>query len=114
MTGGPSLDPPVYRPFALLAFAAVLLLGAPLGMWLLMRPAGAAAWLIWLHAAVQLFGFLATLIVGVAHHLLPRFTGRAVRPSSRPGSSPAWRPRSCSGWPAPWRRRLSPPPLSFP
>jgi hypothetical protein len=82
MTGGPSLDPPVYRPFALLAFAAVLLLGAPLGMWLLMRPAGAAAWLIWLHAAVQLFGFLATLIVGVAHHLLPRFTGRAVRPTT--------------------------------
>jgi hypothetical protein len=78
-TGGPSLDPPVYRPFALLAFAAIVLLGAPLGMWLLMRPAGVAAALIWLHAAVQLFGFLATLIVGVAHHLLPRFTGRAVR-----------------------------------
>jgi hypothetical protein len=82
MTGGPSLDPPVYRPFALLAFAAILLLGAPLGMWLLMRPAGAAASLIWLHVAVQLFGFLATLIVGVAHHLLPRFTGRAVRPTA--------------------------------
>jgi hypothetical protein len=81
-TGGPSLDPPVYRPFALLAFAAILLLGAPLGMWLLMRPAGTAASLIWLHAVVQLFGFLATLIVGVAHHLLPRFTGRAVRPTA--------------------------------
>jgi hypothetical protein len=79
VTGGPPLDPPVYRPFALLAFASGLLLGAPLGVWMLARPAGAPASLLWLHAGAQLFGFFATLIVGVAHHLLPRFTGRPVR-----------------------------------
>ncbi len=77
MTGGPPLDPPVYRPFARLAFGALLVLGAPLGIWMAAR--GAPAAVIWLHAAVQLFGFFATLIVGVAHHLLPRFTGRPVR-----------------------------------
>ncbi|HEV8585856.1 MAG TPA: NnrS family protein [Methylomirabilota bacterium] len=77
MTGGPPLDPPVYRPFARLAFASVLLLGAPLGIWMAARSASAQA--LWLHAAVQIFGFFGTLIVGVAHHLLPRFTGRPVR-----------------------------------
>jgi hypothetical protein len=81
-TGGPPLDPPVYRPFALLAFASVLLLGTPLGVWMLARPAGAPASLLWLHAGTQLFGFLATLIVGVAHHLLPRFTGGAAGPTA--------------------------------
>jgi NnrS protein len=74
MTGGSPVEPPVYRPFALLAFASVLLLGAPLGVW--MALGGAPAQVVWLHAAVQLFGFFGTLIVGVAHHLLARFTGR--------------------------------------
>lgn len=77
--GGPPLDPPVYRPFALLAFASILVVGAPLGAWMLSRPAGAPAPVLWLHAGVQLFGFFATLIAGVSHHLLPRFTGRPVR-----------------------------------
>jgi hypothetical protein len=79
-TGGPPLDPPVYRPFARLAFASVLLLGAPLGVWMAAGHAPAQA--IWLHAAVQLFGFFATLIVGVAHHLLPRFAGRSAGAST--------------------------------
>lgn len=77
MTGGSPVEPPVYRPFALLAFASVLFVGAPLGVW--MALGGAPAQVIWFHAAVQLFGFFGTLIVGVAHHLVARFTGRAVR-----------------------------------
>lgn len=67
----------MYRAFARLAFASMLLLGAPLGVW--MAGGRASAQAIWLHAGAQLFGFFATLIVGVAHHLLPRFSGRPVR-----------------------------------
>ena len=39
----------------------------------------------WLHAHLQIFGFFGTLIVGVAHHLVPRFAGRpvAVTPLTR-------------------------------
>lgn len=75
-------EAPVYRPFALLAFGAMVLVGAPLGVWLLAwlhlgAPALPVDWLL-LHASVQVFGFFGTLIVGVAHHLLPRFTGRLV------------------------------------
>jgi hypothetical protein len=33
---------------------------------------------VWLHAHLQVFGFFATLIVGVAHHLVPRFAGLPV------------------------------------
>jgi hypothetical protein len=42
----------------------------------------APAPVIWLHAGVQLFGLFGALILGVAHHLLPRFTGRSVRPTA--------------------------------
>jgi hypothetical protein len=75
-------EPPVYRPFALLAFAVALLGGIPLGLWLLgwlylgMR-AVSPPWLL-LHAHLQIFGFFGTLIMGVAQHLLPRLTGRPV------------------------------------
>ncbi|HEU4369380.1 MAG TPA: hypothetical protein VFV05_14250 [Methylomirabilota bacterium] len=34
-------------------------------------------WLL-VHASVQVFGFFGTLIVGVAHHLLPRFAFAAL------------------------------------
>jgi hypothetical protein len=76
---------PVYRPFALVAFGGSVLVGTPLGVWLLAwlylgAPAVSVPWLL-LHAAVQVFGLFGTLIVGVAHHLLPRFTGRAVAAS---------------------------------
>jgi len=76
------LEPPVYRPFALLGLAATLAGGIPLGVWLLAwLYLGVAAvpveWAL-LHAHLQIFGFFGTLIMGVAQHLLPRFTGRPV------------------------------------
>jgi hypothetical protein len=82
-------EPPVYRPFALLAFGSTLLLGTPIGLWALAwlylhGPAVPAPWLM-LHAHVQVFGFFATLIPGVALHLVPRFTGRPV---TRPRLAP--------------------------
>ena len=75
-------EPPVYRPFALAAFAIALGGGTPLGMWMaswlyLGAPAVPIDWML-LHAHLQIFGFFAMLIAGVAHHLLARFTGRAV------------------------------------
>lgn len=78
----PPREPPVYRPLGLLAFAATVLAGTPVGLrllgWLYL---GASApgpeWRL-LHAHVQVFGFFATLIPGVAQHLMPRFTGRPV------------------------------------
>jgi hypothetical protein len=78
-------EPPVYRPFALLAVTAALVAGIPLGAWLLawLYPGLAAVPAEWrlLHAHLLIFGFFGTLILGVAQHLLPRFTGRAVEPS---------------------------------
>lgn len=75
-------EPPVYRPFALTALAATLLVGTPLGTWMLARlywgggPIPAEH--VWLHAHLQVFGLFGTLIVGMAHHLVPRFAGRPV------------------------------------
>jgi hypothetical protein len=75
-------EPPVYRPFALIALGTTLLVGTPLGTWMLARlywgggPVPAEH--VWLHAHLQVFGFFGTLIVGVAHHLVPRFAGRPV------------------------------------
>lgn len=85
MASGPApsgREPPVYRPFALIAVAATLVVGTPLGTWMLARlhwgggPVSAES--VWLHAHLQVFGFFGTLIVGVAHHVLPRFAGRPV------------------------------------
>jgi hypothetical protein len=75
-------EPPVYRPFAVLSLAAALAGGIPLGVWLLAwLYLGVAAvppeWIL-LHAHLQIFGFFGTLIMGVAQHLLSRFTGRPV------------------------------------
>jgi hypothetical protein len=44
-------------------------------------PAVSAEWRL-LHASLQIFGFFGTLIVGVAHHLFARFTGRATARSA--------------------------------
>lgn len=84
MSAEPRAAPPVYRPFALLAFGTTLLAGTPLGVWLLAwlyldAPAPPAEWLP-LHAHLQTVGFFGTLIVGIAPHLLARFAGRAVVP----------------------------------
>ena len=77
-------EPPVYRPFALLAFGTATLAGVPLGIWMLTRlylGGGPIppAWLF-LHAHLQIFGFFGALVLGVAHHLVPRFAGRPVTP----------------------------------
>src|SRR5262245_17686241 len=73
-----SREPPVYRPFALLPLGATPLAGPPLGTWMLARldwgGGSVPAEHVWLHAHLQIVGF-ATLIVGVAHHLVPRFVG---------------------------------------
>ena len=75
-------EPPVYRPFVLLALAAALAGGIPLGLWMLawLYLGAAAVPVGWreLHAHLQIFGFFGTLIMGVAQHLLPRFCGRPV------------------------------------
>jgi hypothetical protein len=80
------LEPPVYRPFALLAFAAALAVGTPLGVamlvWLYLGGPAVAMPLVLLHAHVQIFGFFGTLIPGIAVHLLARFTGRILEPES--------------------------------
>lgn len=77
-----SPEPPVYRPLALLAFGATLTVGTPVGLamlgWLSAGTPAVASETRLLHAHVQTFGFFATLIVGVAPHLVARFTGRAT------------------------------------
>ena len=79
-------EPALYRPFAVLAFGGTVIVGAPIGIALLgalhLGSPGLSADVVWLHAGVQVFGFLGTLIVGVAHHLVPRFTGRPVAASA--------------------------------
>src|SRR5512145_2330186 len=76
------MEPLVYRPFALLAFASTLGVGTPLGIallaWLYLGGPALPMDLVLLHAHAQIFGFFATLIPGVAPHLLARFTGRPL------------------------------------
>jgi hypothetical protein len=78
-------EPPLYRPFALLAYGTAVLIGVPLGAWMLAWlyagwAAVPVAWVL-LHAYVQIFGFFATLIPGVAQHLFARFSGEPVAPT---------------------------------
>lgn len=80
----------MYRPFALLALAVTLGVATPIGALTLYRLLAApgpfpAVWLR-LHAHLQVFGFAGVLIMGVAHHLIPRF---AHRPVHRPVAA-AW------------------------
>jgi hypothetical protein len=75
-------EPRVYRPFALLSFGAAVVGGIPLGVRALAwRYAGFDAvsleWVL-LHASLQVYGFFATLIAGVAPHLIGRFTGTGL------------------------------------
>jgi hypothetical protein len=85
LSGPGAAEPPIYRPFAVLALGGGVLIGTPVGVWALASlhlgaPAPSPDWLLF-HAGVQVFGLFGTLIVGVAHHLLPRFAGRPVAPS---------------------------------
>ncbi len=78
-----SLEIPIYRPFALLALAATLGVATPIGAISLYRLFAAAGPVptIWprLHAHLQIFGFAGVLIMGVAHHLILRFSHRLIR-----------------------------------
>jgi hypothetical protein len=78
----------VYRVFALLAFGATLLVGTPIGIWMLgWRYLGLdavpAGW-VWLHGSVQIWGFFGALIPGISEHLFARFTGRPVAGGAQP------------------------------
>ncbi|HSE91804.1 MAG TPA: hypothetical protein VLF19_00750 [Methylomirabilota bacterium] len=85
MSAGPPREIAVYRPFALLAFAATVLVGTPLGVrmlaWLYLGASAVTVDTVLLHAHLQTVGFFGTLIPGVAHHLVARFTGRPTRPT---------------------------------
>lgn len=77
-------EAPVYRGFLLLALAATLAVGTPLGTLILIQfwvtgDAVPRAWGL-LHGSVQIFGFFATLLPGFAPHLFARFTGRPCPP----------------------------------
>jgi uncharacterized protein involved in response to NO len=85
VTDAPAHEPPVYRPFALLAFGTTVFVATPLGIrvlaWLYCGAPAVGPGVLLLHASLQSFGFFGVLILGVAQHLVPRFTGRAVTPS---------------------------------
>lgn len=71
----------VFVPFFIASLVLTLTWGATLGMINLARLTG--DWglgtlprsSVWAHAYVQVFGFMALFIMGVAHHVLPRFVG---------------------------------------
>lgn len=72
-----------YVPFLLASIALTLTLGATLGMINLARlttpwfgglPLGSVR----AHAFVQVFGFVGLFVIGIACHVLPRFTGRRL------------------------------------
>ena len=79
-------EAPLYRACAVLAFGGTVVVGVPIGIAVFgalhVGTSGLSVDALLLHAGVQVFGFLGTLIVGVAHHLLPRFTGRPVAASA--------------------------------
>lgn len=83
----PTTPPHVFVPFFIASLVLTLTWGATLGMLNLARLTG--DWglgtlprpSVWAHAYVQVFGFMALFIMGVAHHVLPRFVG-AAQPST--------------------------------
>lgn len=73
--------------FTASALAIALTAGFGLGVWLLLaRTAGLTTFgvpwvvLVQLHGTIQLFGFAAMFVMGVALHVLPRFRGAAAPP----------------------------------
>lgn len=75
----------VFVPFFVGSLALTLTWGATLGMINLARLT--AGWglgalppaSVWAHAYVQVFGFMALFIMGVAYHVLPRFVGGTLQ-----------------------------------
>jgi hypothetical protein len=74
-----------FTPFLLAALGLTLTFGATLGMINLARLTTAWGWgnltppSIWMHAYVQVFGFVGLFIMGVAYHIIPRFAGTPLR-----------------------------------
>lgn len=73
--------------FTASALAIALTAGFGLGVWLLLaRTAGLSTFgvpwvvLVQVHGTIQLFGFAALFVMGVALHVLPRFRGAATPP----------------------------------
>jgi heme/copper-type cytochrome/quinol oxidase subunit 1 len=54
------------------------LLGGLLGLWWLAFPGSLPAHALRAHAHLMLVGFVGMMVFGVALHVLPRFTGRAL------------------------------------
>jgi len=75
----------VFVPFFIASLALTLTWGATLGMINLARLT--AGWglgtlprpSVWAHAYVQVFGFMAFFIMGVAYHVLPRFVNGTLQ-----------------------------------
>ncbi|RPI57622.1 MAG: hypothetical protein EHM55_01165 [Acidobacteria bacterium] len=75
----------VFVPFFVASLALTLTWGATLGMINLARLT--TGWglgtlprtSVWAHAYVQVFGFMALFIMGVAYHVLPRFVGGTLQ-----------------------------------
>jgi uncharacterized protein involved in response to NO len=70
----------VFVPFFIASLLLTLTFGAALGMLNLARLTGTGWGLlhrpsVWAHAYVQVFGFVGLFVMGVAYHVLPRFTG---------------------------------------
>jgi hypothetical protein len=70
-----------FVPFFIASLVLTLTLGATLGMINLARLTAAWGWgtlerpWVWAHAYVQVFGFVALFVMGVAYHVMPRFAG---------------------------------------
>ena len=80
------MKPRVFVPFFIASLVLTLTWGTTLGMVNLARLT--AGWglgtlptpSVWAHAYVQVFGFMALFIMGVAYHVLPRFVGTPPQP----------------------------------
>ena len=80
-----ALPPRIFVPFLVASLLLTLTWGATLGMINLARLT--ADWglgglprpSVWAHGYVQVFGFMALFIMGVAYHVLPRFVGGTLQ-----------------------------------
>ena len=80
-----TVNPRVFVPFFIGSLLLTLTFGATLGMINLARLT--AGWglgvlprpSVWAHGYVQVFGFMALFIMGVAYHVIPRFVGGTLQ-----------------------------------